>query len=154
ALIQKFLFGWLHLPWNFLLVIVLAILSHFIVDVFVKITFHTPEPHPEWRFWVIANTSFYVASVITAIILFIPYWWAMLAANVIDIYDWVILRPVQAVKRKKNPEYTLEKYMIHPRIERFRDKHLTWVPNLLYDPKGVIPEIIIDIILFLLLYLL
>jgi hypothetical protein len=123
------------------------------VDALVKITFHTPEPHPEWRFWVLANTSFAVAALVTAIILFNPYWWAMLASSLVDIYDWTILRPAQAVKRKKTPEYSLEKWMIHPHIEHFRDDHLKWVPNWLYEPKGVIPEIIIIIIAFLVLFL-
>ncbi len=134
-------------------ILVLAILSHFPVDLFVKITFHTPEPHPKWPFWVVHIASFSVAGFITVLLLWTPYWWTMLAANLVDIWDWLILRPYQSRRRKKNPEFSLQKYMVHTYIERLRDKYFTWVPEWWYKPKGVIPEIILDVIGFLILFL-
>lgn len=147
------MFPLLAAPWNVIVVFILAALTHIPVDLFVKLTFHTPDPYPKWPFWVGANVGFGVASLITAILLWTPYWWTMLAANLVDLYDWVFLRSYQALKRKKNPQYDIKPYFIHTYLEKFRDKYLTWVPEWWFKKRGVIPEIIIDTVGFLLLFL-
>ncbi len=140
-------------PWNVIVVFILAALTHIPVDLFVNMTFHTPDPYPKWPFWVGANVGFGVASFITALVLWNPYWWTILAANLVDIYDWIILRSYQAWKRKKDPDYSVEKHFLHNYIFNFRDKYLSWVPDWRFKKRGIIPELFIVTLGFLVLFL-
>ncbi|MFX0044059.1 MAG: hypothetical protein ACFE8L_14185, partial [Candidatus Hodarchaeota archaeon] len=55
--IQILFFEFFIFPFNFLLTIIFAFLSHFIVDALAKITYHTPEPHWDDKFWVSWNMT-------------------------------------------------------------------------------------------------
>ncbi len=149
VLIQILFFMYFKFPFNILLTMVFAFLSHFLIDALAKITYHTPEALKGDKFWIIWHIIIYSGSLIILIIFFIPYWLGMLFAKIVDIWDWIILRPIQNKKKKKNPESKwMEKYFFHPIIDKIRKRTLFWLPNWNFKRKGIIPEIII--ILFLL----
>lgn len=149
VLIQILFFMYFKFPFNILFTMVFAFLSHFLIDALAKITYHTPEALKGDKFWIIWHIIIYSGSLIILIIFFIPYWLGMLFAKIVDIWDWIILRPIQNKKKKKNPESKwMEKYFFHPIIDKIRKRTLFWLPNWNFKRKGIIPEIII--ILFLL----
>ena len=92
-LIQVLCFNIFYFPLNFLFTILLAFLSHFILDAFVDITYHTPDPQKGDKFWLSWRIIDYVGTIITSIF-FIPYILGMILANLVDIVDWIILRPI------------------------------------------------------------
>ena len=152
ALLQKFLLGTCSYPWNVIVIFFLAVLSHVPVDLFAFLTFHTPDPHPKWPFWLVTNVIFGIVGLLGAILLWNPYWWSMLASTLIDIYDWGFLRSVQAIKRHKKPGYTLERYFIHTYLDKFRDAHMSWLPNWTHKRRGVVPEICIILVCVLFMW--
>ena len=105
VLIQVLCFKYLLFPFNFLLTMLLAFLSHFIVDTLAKITYHTPVALKDDKFWVIWHVITLVSAVGVGIVFFIPYVLGGLFANLVDIWDWGILRPLQNKKKKENPEF-------------------------------------------------
>ncbi len=157
VLIQILCFKYLIFPFNFLLTMLFAFLSHFFIDTLAKITYHTSEALKEDKFWVIwhyiiAISSFSVIGI--GIIFSIFYVLGALFANLVDIWDWVILRPIQNKKKKENPDSKWgEGYFIHPIIDWIRDKPFFWLPNWNYKKKAIIIEIITIITLFLLILL-
>ncbi|MFO7795442.1 MAG: hypothetical protein ACQERB_02195 [Promethearchaeati archaeon] len=148
-------FKYFIFPWNFILTIIFSFFSHFFIDALAKITYHTPEAHKEDKFWVIWHIIILIASLGAAIYFFIPYWLGAISANLVDIWDWAILRPIQNRKKKKeNIENWGEKYFIHSNvIDIIREKIFFWLPNLNYKKYGIIPEIML-IILFISLIIL
>jgi hypothetical protein len=104
------------------IIIVLAFLSHFPIDIIVKVTYHPSQPHTQDKFWVGYHIFVAVASIII-LIYFWGYWWVMLATSVVDIIDWLILRGIL----HKKP-------IFHPFLENIRDKILFWIPKL-YEVK-------------------
>ncbi len=82
----------------------------------------------------------------------IPYWLGMLFANIIDVWDWFILRPIQKRIRKKNPESKWgDKYYLHWTVDWVRDKLFFWLPVRNYKKSGILIEIFIIIILSVIL---
>jgi len=152
VLIQVLCFKYLLFPFNFLLTMLLAFLSHFIVDTLAKITYHTPVALKDDKFWVIWHVITLVSAVGVRIVFFIPYVLGGLFANLVDIWDWGILRPLQNKKKKENPESKWgEGYFIHPIIDWIRDKPFYWLPNWNYKKKAIIVEIITITTLFILI---
>ncbi|NVM37624.1 MAG: hypothetical protein HWN81_18665 [Candidatus Lokiarchaeota archaeon] len=146
--IQILCFIFFAFPFNFLLTLLIAFLSHFIVDAFSKITYHTPEPHWDDKFWLSWNIIVRVSGYI-AIILFFPYYLGMLFANLPDIWDWVIVRRIQK-RRNINGEIDYHhNNFFHRIVDKIREKTLFWLPNWIYEKKAVIPEILIDIALII-----
>jgi energy-coupling factor transporter transmembrane protein EcfT len=122
-------------------------LSHIITDGIAIITYHTPEAQKEDKFWVIWHIIIYILSVLSIIIFAIPFWLAMIFANIMDLWDWFILRPIQKKKRRKNPEYSWGNNLyFHTIVDWFRDKFLFWLPKWNYKKSGVLLEIIIIIL--------
>jgi len=154
--IQNLCFKYMVFPYNIIFTIIFAFFSHFIVDAFAKITYHTPEPHKEDKFWVVWHIITYALALVVAVWMmiigmFLFYLLGAIFANFVDIWDWLILRPTQRKKQKENPESNWgEKFFIHPLIDKFRDKTLFWLPNWNYERKGIIPEIITLISLWIL----
>ena len=155
-LIQVLCFVFFPLPFNLILTIVLGFFSHFLIDALAKITYHTPAPHPEDKFWVAWH-------VITPLLVVVLIVWGILinkllffliggiSANLVDIWDWGILRPIQSKKKKENPDTTWgEKYFIHDLIDKLRKGLFSWLPNLNHEKKGVIPETLLIIVLWIL----
>lgn len=138
--------------------ILFAFLSHFVVDSFAKVTYHTPEPHRDDKFWVtwgIVSTIITIALVIWVLIIGM-FWFFFLGgffSVLVDIVDWGILRPYQNKKNKGDQKSIWEQgYFFHTVIDIIREKvpPFSWLPNWNYERKGVVPEIIIIIILWIL----
>ena len=118
VLVQILCFQYLIFPYNILFTILFAFFSHFIIDALAKITYHTPEPRKEDKFWLIWHIIILGGSIIGLVWFFIPFWLGELFANLVDVWDWLILRPIQSKKKKLNPETNWgEKYFLHPLID-------------------------------------
>ena len=159
VLIQVLCFKYLVFPLNLLLTMLFAFLSHFVIDTLAKITYHTAEALKDDKFWVIWHYIIAISSISTicvGLFFFIPYIIGGLFANLVDIWDWVILRPIQNKKKKENPDSKWgEGYFIHPVIDWIRDKPFFWLPNWNYKKKAITVEIItITILLILILFFL
>jgi len=152
VLIQVLCFKYLIFPFNFLLTMLFAFFSHFLIDTFAKITYHTPVALKEDKFWVIWHVVTIISAVGIGIVFFIPYVLGGLFANLPDIWDWGLLRPMQNKKKKKDPDSKWgEGFFIHPIIDWIRDKPFFWLPNWNYKKKGVVIEIITITTLFTLI---
>jgi hypothetical protein len=73
-----------------------------------------------------------------------------------DIVDWGILRPIQTKKKKDNKSYWEQGHFFHAFKDKFQNNvpPFTWLPNWNYEKKGVIPELIIITVLWILIILL
>ncbi len=68
----------------------------------------------------------------------------MLFANIMDLWDWFTLRPIQKKIRKKNPESKCgDKYYFHRIVDWVREKLFFWLPKRNYKKSGVIIEILL-----------
>ena len=151
--IQILCFKFFTFPFNFLLTFFIAFLSHFIVDALSKITYHTPEPHWDDKFWVSWNITVRISGYI-AIFLFFPYYLGMLFANLPDIWDWVIVRRIQKRRNINGKTDYHHSNFFHRIVDKIREKTLYWLPNWNYKKFGVIPEILVVIVLIISIILL
>lgn len=152
--IQILCFMYFAFPFNILFTILFAFLSHYIVDTFATLTYHTPEALKDDKFWVVWHWIILVLSIFSLIIFFIPYFLGMLFANFVDIWDWLILRPIQNKKKKENPDTEWgKKYFLHQGVDFIREKvpPFSWLPNWNYKRPAIITEIIILVILVILI---
>lgn len=147
-LIQIFCFRVFIFPFDILLTILFAFLSHFIIDAFVLITYHTSEPQKGDLFWISWQIITYGSGTIL-ILFFLPYAIGMLFANLVDIIDWLILRPLHRIKFKTEELDWTKNYFFHNFIAKIRKYTLFWLPNWTYEKKAIIPEIIINVILII-----
>ncbi|NVM18166.1 MAG: hypothetical protein HWN80_10650 [Candidatus Lokiarchaeota archaeon] len=146
--IQIFCFKFLIFPWNLIFTIVFAFISHIIVDGIAFITYHTPEVRKGDEFWVIWHYFIYAVSWFSIVIFIIPYWLSILFANIMDLWDWFILRPIQKKIRKKNPESKWgDKYYFHHIVDWVREKLFFWLPDRKYKRSGVLIEIFLICVL-------
>jgi hypothetical protein len=114
----------------------LAFLSHIIVDCFAKLTYHTPDPHPEDKFWVGYHIGIAVLTLIIVIIFIREYWWVMIMTVLVDIVDWGVLRAIL-----KKPAW------FHPKIDVLREKFLQKLPDYNHTKWSVVIEFLILAIL-------
>ncbi|MFW9829688.1 MAG: hypothetical protein ACFFEY_19095 [Candidatus Thorarchaeota archaeon] len=153
-LIQILCFNYLLFPLNLVLMIIFAFSSHFLSDALSKLTYHTPEAMKKDKFWILWHIIIYSASLITLIIFFIPFWLAMLCVNLPDIIDWLILRPIQNRRQKKNlGSQSGKKYIFHQTVDWIRQKLFFWLPDLTYKRYGVVNELIVITILSFLIWI-
>ncbi|MFW9818760.1 MAG: hypothetical protein ACFFE5_04040 [Candidatus Thorarchaeota archaeon] len=153
-LIQILCFMYFVYPLNMIFTIVIAFLSHFLSDALSKITYHTSEAMKDDKFWIIWHVIIYSASIIVAIIFFIPFWLALLSVNIPDVIDWFIIRPLQNRKRKMGSEVSEEKnYRLHHISDWIRSKLFFWLPDLRYKKVGIITELVTIGILSFLIWL-
>ena len=148
VLIQILCFIFFTFPFNYIFTILIAFLSHFIVDAFSKITYHTPAPHWDDKFWVTWNIGIRIVGY-GALIPFYQYYLGIIFANLLDIWDWTIVRRIQKrrnINRKINYHHN---NFFHRIIDKIREKTLFWLPNWIYEKKAVLVEIIIIILLFI-----
>ena len=152
VVIQILCFTFLIFPWNLIVTIVFAFISHIIVDALAVITYHTPEVQKGDKFWIIWHYFIYAVSLFSIVIFFIPYWLSMLFANIIDLWDWFILRPLQKKVRNKNPESKWgDKYYFHHIVDWVKDKLFFWLPKRIYKKSGIVIEIVIILVLIVLI---
>jgi len=148
VIIQITCFKVFSFPLNFILTIIFAFISHFISDALSKITYHTPEPHREDKFWVNWHIIIFSLSILSIVVLVIPFWLGILFVNLPDIVDWFILRPIFDRKNKENPDLKWEKkFLFHPIVDWIREKVFFWLPDWTYKKASISVEISIIIIL-------
>ena len=76
----------------------------------------------------------------------------MLCANVMDLWDWFILRPIQNKVKNKNPESKWgDKYYFHRIVDWVRYKIFFWLPKRNYKKSGIIVEILLICGMFLII---
>ncbi|NVM29559.1 MAG: hypothetical protein HWN65_12025 [Candidatus Helarchaeota archaeon] len=138
-------------PIGVILVIIMAFFSHFLVDSFARMTYHFKEAQPQDKFWIIYHIIIITAGAVVLIYFWNPFWLAMGASVLIDIYDWGVIRGVR--KLKKDPTW-MEGYEIHPLIDKFRTKFFLWLPDWNEKRRGVIPEAILITILLIIIWFL
>lgn len=149
-IIQILCFKFLFFPFNIIFTIIFAFLSHIIADAMAIITYHTPEVQKGDNFWLIWHIMIHLSSIISVII-FIPFWLGLLFANLMDIWDWFILRPIQKKKKKNNLNSNWgERYYFHKIVDLFRAKLLYWLPKRNYEKSGVLIEILTIVVLVIL----
>ncbi|MGQ4874883.1 MAG: hypothetical protein ACP6IY_12525 [Promethearchaeia archaeon] len=160
-IIQILCFIYFVFPINWFMTAILAFFSHFLIDTLAKITYHTPEPHKEDKFWVIWHIiTIALIFIVIAIFFFINvlliafFLYGAFFANLVDIWDWMILRPKHNKFKKENPngKFWGEKLYIHPIIDWIREKPFFFLPNWNEKKKGVIFEILTLTILSLLIF--
>lgn len=150
--IQILCFTFLIFPWNLILTMIFAVISHIIVDALAVITYHTPDVQKGDKFWIIWHYFIYAVSLFSIVIFIIPYWLSILFANIVDLWDWFTLRPIQKKIRNKNPESKWgDRYYFHPIIDWVREKLFFWLPKRNYNKSGIVIEIAIIIIFILLI---
>lgn len=142
-IIQKFLFGIIPFPFDIILILILAFLSHILVDCLARLTYHTPDPQKGDKIWLSWHVVIYVTSFLVFIIFCNPYWLVMIVSILFDIWDWYTLRMIQR-HIKKDPNWG-KKYFLHPIIDKVRSRFFMWLPDLTYNHKGILVEIVIII---------
>ena len=161
VLTQLLCFIFFPLPLAIIFTIIFGFFSHFITDSLAKMTYHTPEPHKEDKFWVIWHIITPALIVVLIIWIIIINWVLIfffllgaLSANLVDLWDWVFLRPKQRKFKAENPDAKFwgDKWFIHPAIDWVREKvpPFTIMPDWNHEKKGVLIEIITIIILWIL----
>ncbi|MFX0049084.1 MAG: hypothetical protein ACFE8G_13110 [Candidatus Hermodarchaeota archaeon] len=144
VIIQILCFYFLIFPCNIIFTIVFSFLSHILVDVLSNITYHTPEVQKGDRFWLIWHYFIYAVSLLSIVIFFIPYWLSMLFANIMDLWDWFTLRPIQKKVKKKNPESKWgDRYYFHQIVDWVRKELFYWLPKRIYKKSGILIEIVL-----------
>lgn len=146
-LIRRWVTSWLWIP----LVGVLAFASHVPVDVFARATYHPPDARPHDKFWVAYHVGVFGLSIVVAVVFWSRFWFAMLCATLVDVYDWGIVRGVRALKH--DPTWA-EGREFHPVIDRIRTRWFQWLPDWNLERKGVVPELLLLVGLGACVYLL
>lgn len=149
--IQIFCFIYLIFPFNLIFTMIFAFLSHYIIDALAKMTYHTPEAHPEDKVWVIWHILTPALIVVLLVWLIIMNWILVLLfligaifANLVDIIDWLVFRAILKKDREAH-------YFLHDSIDFIREKipPFTWIPNWNQEYKGIIIEAFIITIIWL-----
>lgn len=124
------------------IIFIVSFCSHFLTDVISNITYHLPEEKPNDKFWVGYHIIISIMALIFIFIYWNSYWIGISGTLLIDIIDWFILRYL--FKKKA---------IIHPLINKFKNKFFFWMPNLIEKKWAVINELIIMVIIGIWIYL-
>jgi len=153
--IQILCFLFFIFPWNVIFTILFAFISHIILDALSIITYHTPDSMRDDKFWLVWHYIIYALSLFSIVLFIIPYWLSLLFANIIDLWDWFTLRPIQKKIKLKNPDSKWgDKYYMHQIVDWVRLKLFYWLPKRNYKKSGILIEISIIIVFAILLGLL
>ncbi len=148
--IFTYLKGRIKKPYDIILIIVLSFFSHSILDAVAIATYHPPNALLDDPFWWTFHILDYSILAIFVIYYFKKCWYAMAAADLPDLWDWFMVRPI-ADWILKDPSLA-ERLYIHQYIFIIPSVCFAWLPDLRMEPIGIIPEIIVDLILFLLIF--
>jgi len=149
--IQIFCFQFLLFPFNVIFTIIFAYFSHIIVDAFSILTYHTPDAHKDDKFWLYWHIIIYALSAASIVVFIVPFWLSIISANIMDLWDWFIIRPIQRRKKKKDPESEWKSPLyLHASVDWFRRNLLFWLPRWTYKKGGIVVEIIVILIFSLL----
>ena len=143
--IQIYCFTIFVFPLNIILTIIFAFLSHVVFDAISVITYHTPDIQKGDRFWLIWHIIIYVISILSVIVFIVPYWLSLISANIHDIWDWYILRPIQRRRERKGLKVWGKKLFFHRFVDWVRDNFFSWLPRWNYKKGGIIIEILVII---------
>jgi hypothetical protein len=120
----------------------LSLFSHILFDTLAVITYHTPKPQKNDKFWILWHISIYTLSIISTIIFLELFWLGLLFANIFDIWDWLILRMIQKIKKKRDPASNWGDFLrFHNIVDNFRDTFFSWLPRRENKKSGVFIEI-------------
>ena len=116
-------------------VLLLAVASHFILDASSIITYHPPKS--DWKdwFWVTYHLVIYISAVVILVFFLIAdywYWWVIIAANLPDLIDWLLLRAIL----KKEP-------VMHKGADKLRNFLFKKTPNWNHKRWTIIIEFVI-----------
>ena len=126
-----------------LVVLPISFGTHYLVDIYTEITYHPSKANWNDWFYTTYHVVVYIGVAILAYFFLIEYWWTMIAANLVDIIDWVILRHIF----KKGP-------LFHPTIYKWRDILFKNRPDWSYKRWTIIFEfLIVGILLIIILVL-
>ena len=116
------------------IVFILAFLSHFFIDALAIMTYHPPEVQNTifWKYWhiFVYGTSFFI--IIGALLINPLFAVGMIGANLVDLWDWVLLRAILKSENKK--------LYIHKYVNVLRNPIKPYVPDMTYSHYGIIPE--------------
>ena len=115
----------------------MAWLSHFVIDALAIMTYHPAErQHTEfWLYWhifVFSSIPFVIIGFFLVNSYFII---GMLAANIPDIQDWIILRGILKYNNRKYYQHRMANFLRKPLIGH--------VPDFTYSRIGILPELIL-----------
>ena len=126
-----------------LVVFPLSFASHYLIDPSAIITYHPPEADWKDPFWVTYHVFVYIGAIICLVFFLVEYWWAIIAANLVDIIDWGILRGIF----KKGP-------VLHTASDKVRKFLYKNTPNWTYKKWTIIIEFgIVGVLLTLIIIL-
>ena len=122
-------------PVIWVLILITAFFSHFIVDWGSYLTFHPDETyrgrHPEDRFFTIRTVISGIAAAAVAIYFsYVPepgFFLVMLASWLVDFVDWIVVRNL--IKIHLIDEKYFHEGVLHRIINQFREKVAWWLPN-------------------------
>ena len=144
--LSAFLTAFVQPTWlAFVLLFPAGIGLHFLIDALAFLTYHPPVALKDDKFWVAWHVIVYAGSVAVAVVFWVPHFWAMLAAMIPDICDWLIIRPACQLRGKPitgDPK-ELPRFMFHHWIARFRTRCFPWLPDWTLRRAAVVPEIAI-----------
>ncbi len=128
---------------QYVLLLPCGILIHFLIDGLVEITYHPRTAHmgdPFWKGW---HLIVFVGSVVVALVFWVPYFWGMLFAYIVDVVDWGITRPICSLKKVQLPDDPTfyPRYFFHYWIGRFRKKVFSFLPDWKEKRYGIVPEL-------------
>ena len=141
--IQIICFTFFIFPLNIILTILFAFLSHVFFDVISVITYHTPDVQKQDRFWLIWHIIIYGISILSVILFAVPYWLSLIFANIHDIWDWYLLRPIQKRREIKGLKIWGKNLYFHRFVDWTRDNFFSWLPRWNYKKGGIVIELLI-----------
>ena len=145
-LIQILCFRYLIFPIDLIFTVFFAYLSHLIIDALSKITYHTPDVQKQDRFWLIWHIIIYDISILSVILFAVPYWLSLIFANIHDIWDWYILRPIQKRRERKGLKIWGKNLYFHRSVDWVRDNFFSWLPRWNYKKGGIVVELLLIIV--------
>ena len=149
--VYKYLKGKIKRPYDIVLIIVLSFLSHGVLDSLARATYHPTYAILDDPFWWTFHIAHYSLCIIFVVYFFKECWYALIASDLPDLWDWFVLRPSRDLI-VKDTDWAAQFFM-HQYIFIIPSVCFEWLPNLNNEPIGIIPEIILDVALFLLIYL-
>lgn len=118
----------------FVMVFVIALLSHFILDSLAIMTYHPPN-RQQTKFWLYWHIFVYLTGIFFIIVALVSnplLIVGIIGANVPDLWDWVLLRWILKSTNKK--------LYIHKFANKIRSIFKNHVPELTYSKIGILPE--------------
>lgn len=128
-------------------IILVSLSSHFILDTLAKSTYHPPQRIYD-NFWLAWHIFAYGTGFIIIFLFVWKYWLGMLFAILPDLWDWYTLRRIAT--KKNQPDWG-KKFYIHPVVGKIRSHFFSWLPDLSYNRKGILPELFIVILWFIII---